>query len=553
MIKGALPDVHPNAYRAWTVAEESVYPVNNRVSAAYDLFGGPIHELWSRTAKLSDAPNDDGSGGTLRAVNLLAGQDAWNPYIVIGTLYDSDIRDMINDFGMLRHPHTGRWIDARADTSVATAGPDDVLDVPSTAEMFNTTSNTWEPVGAGVNATSAVTVNLNLGKWHHNVTMNEVDVRHEIAMDWRRAFGDLSIQPNAISSSAKAFLSKYKGFEFIDDDTYVTYIDFWHIDEPEIAANGVYWPDLPWELHETLAQSMLDGNLAADEKDATALGVPWMDQTKGASLAIIEEKMNNLTALDHEPLGEEGMVSVTDAQARWAALQQWYSDTGHFFLSSGPFWLESFDTASWSFTLKAHRDGYPFRADYWEEYRFPKIPDVALKAPSTVFSGVPAVFAFTSVVAGSPYDDITSIWFLKDLTTGEIIEQGAGTQIGAGAYTVTLSADLTEELLFGNFELILVVSSADAAPPTIRRAAFLVLPSTAWFEGLVTATESALEGDITALETQQADLTQSINDATAATQGLVLLVTTLAILAVISIVVAVVSVVLVLRRGKPPT
>ncbi|NIN98400.1 MAG: hypothetical protein GTO49_26155, partial [Anaerolineae bacterium] len=89
----------------------------------------------------------------------------------------------------------------------------------------------------------------------HNVTMNEVDVRHEIAMDWRRAFGDLSIQPNAISSSAKAFLSKYKGFEFIDDDTYVTYIDFWHIDEPEIAANGVYWPDLPWELHETLAQS----------------------------------------------------------------------------------------------------------------------------------------------------------------------------------------------------------------------------------------------------------------------------------------------------------
>ncbi|NIN98401.1 MAG: hypothetical protein GTO49_26160, partial [Anaerolineae bacterium] len=143
-------------------------------------------------------------------------------------------------------------------------------------------------------------------------------------------------------------------------------------------------------------------------------------------------------------------------------------------LSSGPFWLESFDTASWSFTLKAHRDGYPFRADYWEEYRFPKIPDVALKAPSTVFSGVPAVFAFTSVVAGSPYDDITSIWFLKDLTTGEIIEQGAGTQIGAGAYTVTLSADLTEELLFGNFELILVVSSADAAPPTIRRAAFLV-------------------------------------------------------------------------------
>ncbi len=205
--------------------------------------------------------------------------------------------------------------------------------------------------------------------------------------------------------------------------------------------------------------------------------------------------------------------------------------------------------ASWTFSLKAFRDGYPFRADQWEQYRFPAIPDIALRSPpSTVFSGQPASFDFTSTVAGAPYDNITSNWFLKDLSTGEFIEEGTATQVGAGAYRVQLSADLTEELLFGNFQLLVVVSSEAAAPPSIQRASFLILPSTAWFQGLLSAVESALQSDINALETQQQELSDNLNSATATTQGLLALVTALAILSVVAIAVAVVSVVLVLRR-----
>lgn len=558
-IRDALPRALPEAYRAWTVAQQSLYPVNNRVSAGYDLFGGPVHEMFARTAKLESDPDGiraDGSGGSLRLVNLLAGQDAWNPYIVIGTLYDSDIRDTANDFAMLRHPYTGNLIDMRATTvSVETEGPDGVLDVPATAQIFNPGNatnpvNQWVAVGSGVNATSKVTFDLALGKWHHGQDITMTDVKHDIAMNWRRALGDLSIQPNAIDSASKAFLPKYKGFEFVDADTYVVYLDTFNLDPQEIAGAAVFWPEAPWELHEVMGGTMLDGDLAADEKDSDSLAIPWMDQTKGASIPILQSKMGDLKTANHKAVGLEASISDAEATARWAALDTWFTARGHFFVSSGPFWLENFNTATWSFTMKAFRDGYPFRADKWEDFRFPKIPDVALRAPATVFSGTPAVFDFTSTVAGTPYDRIESTWFLKDLSTGQIVERGSGVRVGAGAYQVTLSSALTEQLLLGNFQLILVVASEDAAVPTIQKASFLILPSTAWFQGLLSATESALRGDIDTLESQQGNLARSLDEATAATQGLVFLVITLAVLAVVSIVIAVVSVILVLRRVK---
>lgn len=551
-IRDVLPDLVPNAYRAWTIAEESVYPVNNRVSAAYDLFGGPVHELFSRTAMLSDAPGDAGEGGTLRAVNLLAGQDAWNPYIFVGTLYDSDIRDTVNDFGTLRHPHTGRIIPARlTNPVVVTEGPDGVLSVPSTALMYDAPNNTWAQVGAGVDAVSKVDYDFAMGNWHHNVSMNMVDVRHEISQLYRRCFGDMGDainQTNSCTSGTAVQVARFKGFEFGTDHLTV-YVDFFHLDPMEIFDFAAFWPDAPWEVHEVMAQAMIDGELAASEVDSTALSIPWMDQTKGASLAVLDSKLADLRTANHKPVGSESLVSNADATARWDALNDFVTNFGHYFISGGPFYLDNFDTSTWSFTVKAHRD-YPFRADHWEEYRFPAIPDLSLTAPETVFSGSAANFDFVSTVAGVPYDDIETQWFLKDLTTKQFIEQGTASQVGSGSYRITLSAATTDELLFGNFEMILVVSSEAAAPPSIARAPFLVLPSVAWFEGRLSATESALQADITALEQQQSELTQSVNDATAATEGLVLLVTTLAVLAVIAVVVAVVSVILVLRgRG----
>ncbi|MEE9173359.1 MAG: ABC transporter substrate-binding protein [Thermoplasmata archaeon] len=552
LVSGVLDQVHPNAYRAWTVAEESVYPVNNRVSAAFDFFGGPVHELFARTAKLSDAPNADGSGGSLRAVNYLVGQDAWNPYIAVGTLYDSDIRDMIVDFGVLRHPHTGRIIDARNTVTVETAGPDGTLTVPSSAEMFDPTTNTWSAVGVGVTATSKVTVDLSLGKFHHGPDMTMMDLRNELGMMYRRtAMGDIgALQPNAIDAGEEAFMPKYKAYDFVDADTMVTYVDFFHLDDREIADVGSFWPNVPWETAEVMAGAMLDGLLAASEVDADGLAIPWMDVTKGASLPILKTELAALKAVNHKPVGLEGMITDAEATARWTALDDWVTARGHFMATTGPFWLESLNTAEWIFTLKAFRDGYPLRADHYEQYRVAKVPRISLSAPDTVFSGTPAVFDFTSVVGGSPFDNIDSKWFLKDLASGNIIMEGTASQVGAGAYRIEIPAAKTTELLFGNFELILVVTSPEAAPPSISRAPFLILPSTAFFEGLLSATESALRGDIESLESQQSDLTQSVNDAVAATQGLTLLVTTLAILAVIAIAVAVVSVILVLRRAR---
>lgn len=551
--------------RVFIDARESLFVFNKRFTGpVLDLFGGASNEWFLKAATV---PVDVGGPfdglRAARVLNLVMFVDGWNPWQEApGWLYDTVQRRAMIDQPMWIHPHTGRWINERNTITVDTAGPDGNLTVPSDAILYNTGGNNdtsddaWVAVGTGVTATSKVTVDMIFGKWHHGPDMSMDDVLYTYANAMRRLDGDIfaidGLTSTIDGSEAFFYTDQLKGLKVVDADTLEVYVDYWHVDPQEIAAVGSRFPSLPWEASEVAVKTLLDLETANNEEDAGTTARPWLDLTKGDSIGFLAADLGTLSTANHIPPAMGSEITSAEATARWTALNNWYTARGHFWPSQGPFYLETVDIANRQTIMKAFRDGYPFQEDYWDELTVIRVPSVSF-APTApvVFAGTPANFDFTVSVGPAPTDEFTGNFYLRDLATGAFIDSGTPTRLGTGSYRVAISGTQTDTLLLGNFEVITLVVGDFAAPPVITRTSFLILPSTDWFQSLLDARATALQGQIDDLSDDLATAQGDLSSVSSAAASLTALLTAVTILAVVSIAVAVVSVILVLRRGPP--
>lgn len=551
--------------RVFIDARQGFFVFNNRMTGVInDFFGGPTGHYALKAASVpadvaGDALGDPFVGLRVgRILNFDMFVDGWNPWNDQDWLYDSVQKHLFLDHAMGLHPHTGRWIDLRANTVVTTAGPDGTLDVPADADTYDTATDSYVPVGSGVTATSKVRVTFNWGNWHHGPAVSMDDVLYMLSEWFRRDQGDLDIAalPNTMTPADSIWVNDiFVAIDVLDADTADLYIDFWHIDDQEIAATGSDWPLVPWEVGELAAQLLLDESAANSQVDSVALGIPWMDLTKGPSLDLLAVALTDKTAINHKPPGSNtGDWVLTDAEttARWDALNTWVTNQGHYWPSNGQFYLDLVDLPNRQTIFKADRN-YLWADDYYDDLTIPAIPKVAFApTPPVVFSGTPGVFDYSVSVGTGPTDDFQlNVYFLRDLNTGEfVVSEATPTRIGAGTYRIEIPATMTEQLLLGNFEVISVVTHNAAGIPSITRVPFLILPSVDFFTALVDARVGLVEADISDISTQLLDTEDSITTVADATSGLTTLVTAVAVLGAVAIVVAIVSLVLLLRgRG----
>ena len=545
--------------RIFIDARQGFYIFNNRLELlTLDFFGGPVNDFALKTATVpADVGGPFDGLRAARIINLLMFIDGWNPYNDQPWLYDSVQRQQMMDFAMNRHPHTGRLIDVRTNTQVTTAGPDGTLDVPATAVTYDPLIDEFVAVGSGVTATSKVRMDFNFGNWHHGPAITMDDVLYEIPNAFRRDAGDLSglpKTPNVIVPVDSVFLNDiFVACEVVDSDTMDIWIDFWHVDEQEIAGTGAGFPVIPWEVGELVSQLILDQTAATSEVDSVAFNIPWMDLTKGDTLPLLAPALASLKAADHRPPGigtGSWDITVAEATERWDALDAWATAQGHYWPSQGPFFLDLVDQPNKQTIFRADRN-YLWAEDFWDALTVPAIPKVAFAPPPpVVFSGTPGIFDYAVSVGVTPTDDFqTNVYFLRDLNTGEfLITSASPSRIGAGAYRIELTSATTDQLLLGNFELISVVTHTASGIPTVTRVSFLVLPSVDFFTALVDARVGLVEADISDLTNDLTDTQSSVTTVADATSGLTVLVTAVAILGAVAIVVAIVSIVLLVRQ-----
>lgn len=525
-----------------SLAHTSVSQLSFDVGAAFNNWWG-----------LKTALKDGTTGGTLRVAQPIHTISGWNPVAGFSWVYEEYQRKQFSDVAIPLDPRLGTAVPQRADFEVETEGPTGTLSVPENAIWYNRSSNAWEVVGPGMEAVSKVTAEYMFGDWHHGEAMNMADVLVSLANHFRYYDGDLSGNSPSYSGAFATFFytSIFKGIE-VDaaNDTVVFYVDNWNFDESIIAANAVWWPTIPWEVETLIAKSAADNDTAVHEDDATDRGIPQTDLVKGDSLALLETDLGPLMTASTIPPGDMGMINTTQADARWTALNTWWTNMGHFYPSNGPFYISQVTTDPEGTVLTAFRDGYPIDAPVdWEQYTTIVQAEVSVASPPDVIQTFPATFEFSTSFQGQTYDLIaTAAWLVSDPATGEVLFTGLADRTAPGQFEAVMSATQTTALVEGSYEFTVVVGTEESVIPTFASTSFSVQ-----------SLQSALLANIgNEIDSRFADIQGTVDDAAASADAAAAAANTAVTLAyivmalsVVAIIVGVVAVVMVMRR--PPT
>ena len=170
-------------------------------------------------------------------------------------------------------------------------------------------------------------------------------------------------------------------------------------------------------------------------------------------------------------------VTADEAAARYANLKAWYAAHGHYWIGTGPYYLDKVFTTEKTLTLK-HFDDYPYLADRWSGFGQPKIAEVEVDGPGTVTIGEEASFDVTATFNGAPYAnaDVKNVKALLYDATGAVVWTGEATPGADGQYTVTVPADVTSTLQAGSSKVEVAFVPLVVAVPTFASYEFVVSP-----------------------------------------------------------------------------
>jgi len=504
LFKQALVGSMQDSVRIWLVDQISFAPQRADMQVAYDLAGGVSgSSLMPYTIRFKDK-----IGGTMRVTQPGVLVEPWNPLAGSNWIYDTTPRRATEDAGTVADPYTGLYLPLKIESAACTVKTGlpvaktldwitldfaDKIEVPATAwadwdaktqtfiEAANMTTPTLETLSK-----CTVTYPADLfttTKWHDGSPLTIADFVMGMIMTWDPGKPDSANYDEALAPAIDAFMSHFRGVvvESTDPLVITSYDDTYFLDAEWMVRS--WWPQYgfgvaPWHTMAVAATADAKGELAFSTDKAGAKGIEWMSFIAGPSLSILKADLDSLTAkgsIVYTPT--LGMYLTADEiAARYANLTQWYKLQGHFWVNTGPFWLDKAFPTEKTLSLRRYED-YPSMADRWSGFGAPPIPVIEVTGPASVKVGAAdAKFDIAVTLDGNPYAsaDIGTAKYLVFDATGALAGQGDAVLAEEGKYTVTLPADITGKLTAGSSKLEVVVVSNKVAIPGILDYEFVV-------------------------------------------------------------------------------
>ena len=504
LFKQALDGAAKFAVRVWLADQISFSPQTTNLAVTYDLAGGvAAAQLWPFTMDLIDQ-----DGGTIRWAQPGVLVDPWNPVAGSNWVYDmSPIRGTQDDAVMV-DPFTGLYWPQRiesAEVYVQTGLPvaktldwvtlefvetntvpvDAWADWDPIAQRFLTAEEVYGEEGATSKVKYVVTYPADLFttvKWHDGSPLSIGDFVMGMILTFDPGMPGSLIYDAAAAENLTAFKDHFKAVKIVSTDPLVieTYTDRYRLD----AEVGIYtwWPNYlygPGAWHNlslgVLAEINRDLAFSADKADK--MQVEWMSLIAGPSLAILEGYLEQAAAENYIPYAPTMSEYVTagEATARWTNLQTFYGALGHFWLGTGPFYLQAVYPVEGTITLKCN--GYFFDAsDKWARFAAPKIAVVDVTGPDQVAIGAEATFEVSVTYEGAPYPqaEISGVKYLLYDAAGNLVTVGEATAVADGQYQIVLPADITNQLAAGSAKLDVAVTSIVVSIPSFGSYEFVV-------------------------------------------------------------------------------
>ncbi len=205
-----------------------------------------------------------------------------------------------------------------------------------------------------------------------------------------------------------------------------------------------------------------------------------MSWVGGPSLDILSKHLAEADSQSYIPyaptLGQ--YITADEAKTRYDNLTKWYAAHRHFWVGTGPYYLDKVFTTEKTLVLKNNPD-FPDLADRWASFSAPKLATASLDGPAQVKVGDSATFdATVTLKNGDPYKnaDISQVKYLLYDATGAVVSTGEATAKEDGHYQVVIGPDVTSKLVAGSDKIEIAVVPIPVAIPAYASLDFVVVP-----------------------------------------------------------------------------
>ncbi|MEM2103529.1 MAG: ABC transporter substrate-binding protein [Candidatus Bathyarchaeia archaeon] len=570
-----------DSVRVWLANRASPFAARKEISVTGDLAGGFYGcWIWPHTIRFRDAV-----GGKVKIGSLQLLIDPWNPVAGTNWIYDQMIIRATYDSSLLPDPFTGLFWPNRvknAEVYVQRGTPVtktldwvtlrfvDEIEVPSDAWYgWDAAAKKIVTTPPGTKAKVKVVVryqdNLFTAKYHDGSTMSLADFIFNFIITFDRADPNSPIYDSAYVPAFNSFRETFKGFKIISENPLVFefYTDIIYPDAEWIVndAADAFDPEMaygpsPWHMMAVGWLAEKDNRLAFSSAKAKKLSVEWMSYIAGPSLPILAEKLDEAIATQFVPYEEvmSKYVAKSEAVARYQALKSWYQAKGHFWVGSGPFYLDSVDTTAKVVVIKANRNHID-KADKWAIFAEPKIPELSISGATTLTQALPAEFTVTVSFKGKPYatEELEFVKYLIISSAGKIVSIGAAEPVEVGKWRIALSSADTSLLPTGSNNIQVVASSKLVSIPGSTKGAFTVVTFQDYLNLELTKLRTEIQTQskaVSELESSLGQMQKQISDIQSSLASLNNLVMGALVVGIIALIVAIAAVVLARARKK---
>jgi peptide/nickel transport system substrate-binding protein len=515
MMEKALELSLQDSLQIWTIEQVQYSPFNSNVQLTYDLASG-VEGAYVGAYNLRFV---DQEGGAMKVGTTDLFTEPWNTVSGSNWVWDSNIMrsttmgtgNIVGTSGLMGDPYTGlAWpqriesasltyksgLPIRQNLDWYTVEVADEIPVPGDAwvdwnaeeQRFITVAEKF-PEGTTANIKSVVVYPDDLFetvKWHDGSPISVADFVMAIIMPFDIAKAESPIYDESLVSSLEATLATLKGYRIVSTDplTIEAYNDAYNADaELNILP---LWPLSPfglsgensWPVFAVSNLAEANQELAYTSNKADTLQVEQTSWVGGPSLEILAKYLDQAASESYIPyaptLGQ--YITAEEADLRYANFTKWFDEHGHFWVGTGPYYLDRVYTTEKSLVLKNNTEFVDF-ADRWSAFSEPKLASILLDGSGQLKAGEEAVFDVSVSFKDAPYPaaDIQRVKYILYDTTGAVVEVGNAELTGEGQYQVTLSADVTSKLPTGSARLEVAVVPLPVAVPAFTSLDFVVV------------------------------------------------------------------------------
>ena len=408
----ALPLSMEDSARIWLTDNTGFSAFRANVGVAADTSGGIYGSwMWAQTAHFKDAGGEPQLGGNLRIAMPSMLPQPPNPVAGSNWVYDMmwiratgdmdfqyDTRDGLCWPGRVEKAEVtvqtglpvgvstdlghGDWCSLSFEASIEVP-PDAWADWDAATQLFIPASTRF-PGGTTAMRKSAIYYPLDIFEipLHDGSTLSAGDFVMDVILEYfDQSKPESAIYDASTVPAFDSFMSAFKGVKFITDDPgygliIETYSDFWTMDAELCAFSTSFWPNYAqgpgmWHVLALGVRAEADHQLAFSADKSEGLGVEWMSFVAGPSIAILRNQLTLAQAANYIPyLPTMGnYVTAEEATERYANLAAWSAPApagkGHFWVASGPFYLEAAYPLTKVIQLTRFED-YPDELGRWD-------------------------------------------------------------------------------------------------------------------------------------------------------------------------------------------